>query len=52
MTDDGRPDQLDVQIAMAVNAIRRAASEARHRLGQEPVDYEYMTADMVVADDA
>jgi hypothetical protein len=47
MTDDGRPDQLDVQVSMAMNHVRRDANDARHRLGLDPVNYEHVTADMV-----
>ena len=37
---DRMPDQLDVQIAMATNLIRRQTNEARHRLGLEPRNYD------------
>lgn len=42
-----RPDQLDVQIALAINQIRRSANEARKRLGMDPVEYLPVTAETV-----
>jgi hypothetical protein len=40
--DDRMPDQLDVQVAMATNLIRRDANDARHRLGLEPRNYDHV----------
>lgn len=45
--DDRLPDQLDVQVSMAMNIIRREANDARHRLGLEPRNYDHVTADTV-----
>lgn len=36
-----RPDQLDVQVSVARNFIRRDANDARHRLGLEPRNYDH-----------
>jgi hypothetical protein len=52
VTDDGRPDQLDVQVAMATSFIRRDVNEARHRLGLPPRDYGQVTVPYVDQDDA
>lgn len=41
------PDQLDVQIAFAINKIRRDANDARHRLGLPLYEYPTETADTV-----
>lgn len=40
---DLRPDQLDVQIAMEMSAIRREVNLARRRLGLPPRDYGLFT---------
>jgi len=45
-----RPDQLDQQVALAINAIRREANEARRRLGIAPVEYPHCTAETIHAD--
>jgi hypothetical protein len=36
-----RPDQLDVQVAIATANIRRQTNEARARLGLPQVDYPF-----------
>ena len=43
-----RPDQLDQQVALAINQIRRNTRDARHRLGLDDVLYETATAETVV----
>jgi len=44
----GRPDQLDVQVSMAINAIRRQANESRvNVLHVPPKKYRTITPDMV-----
>lgn len=52
VVNDGRPDQLDVQVAMATSFIRRDTNEARHRLGLPPKDYGQVTIPYVGQDDA
>lgn len=42
-----RPDQLDQEVALATNQIRRDANDARRRLGIRPVDYPVETAGTV-----
>lgn len=43
-----RPDQLDQQVALAINEIRQNANDARRRLGIEPVSYRTETAGTAV----
>lgn len=44
-----RPDQLDVQVSLAINAIRRQANESRvNVLHVPPKKYRTITPDMVV----
>lgn len=46
---DGRPDQLDVQVSMAINSIRRQANVSRVNVLHLPQrKYKTITPDMVV----